>query len=86
MSGLVLCPSCADDIGAVMKFFMMAKAGLIKKTISESKYKSYSPSMIGLSDVVPSVAHILDAIGMTIEKPCCRQHIMGARQGNEIQN
>lgn len=75
----ILCPSCSNNIGEIMQFVIVARRGLIKKSADASDAHI---SMLNLQDnSTPSIGHILDAVGLTQERMCCRMHVMGASAG-----
>lgn len=76
MSCFILCPDCAENLGEVYDFINLAKNGLFKKHLENSKYKNFNPDKIALQpQILPNISEILDAVGLTHD--CCRMHILG---------
>lgn len=76
MSGLILCPSCSNNIGEVRIFYNAVYDGFVKDVIKKNKkLKDYHPSKIkSTPGLIPPVKFILDAL--QLKNDCCRTHIM----------
>ena len=77
MAQFIRCPSCSFCFAPYVEFFEKAKLSLFnKKLYSEnSEYKDYNPDKLALNPgSVPSVGHILDALG--IKNICCRTRML----------
>lgn len=76
MPCFILCPSCSNNLGEIIEFVTLARKGMVKKAVDAA---AAHVSMISLSDgAAPPMGPILDAVGLTQERMCCRMHVMGA--------
>ena len=76
----VLCPGCGNDIGEMYEFIKFAKQGYYK-SINETK--TVCPTKLDICpDITKPIGFILDAAG--IKMLCCRMHIMGVTNFDNI--
>lgn len=71
----ILCPECGEDLAEIYPFYELIKNRYFEKLISDNPDKIDMDKIDLRDDVLKGTAFIFEAL--RINKMCCRIHIMG---------